>query len=588
MKNPKPAAPMSPLVQIALQYHRAGQLQQAEEMYRKMPHNPDALHLLGVIHLQSGRQASAVELINKAIRINGSDAMYHCNAGLAYQALNKFREAEACCKKALSLKPDFVDAFNVMGLALDSQGRLDHAVINFNKALTLKPDHADAWNNLGNTLKRQGKLDEAAACYRKALALTPGSYRVHSNLLSTLQSSADRPPSDTFMEHLRFAEVFEAPLKKIWQSHLNTREPGKRLKVGYVSADFRRHPVAYFIEPVLASHDKTQVEIFCYYNDIAQDNLTDKIQSHADHWIACARMSDEQLAERIRSDGIDVLVDLSGHTANNRLLTFARKPAPVQLTYLGYPGTSGLSSIDYRITDAYSDPQDSEQYYVEKLLRMPDSLCCYRATPDMPEVTPLPALKNGFLTFGSFNNINKIDQQSIELWAELLRTLPTSRLVMVTVPEGERRQWLTQQFSALGVAPERLDFHGFLPVREFHRLFQQVDISLDPLLFTGGTTTCESLWMGVPVIVLIGQRFVNRVGYSFLSAANMPEYAAATPQDYIRVAVKLADQLPQLAQVRARMREQLATSPLMDQARFTRNLEKIYRDIWTTWCNGAS
>jgi predicted O-linked N-acetylglucosamine transferase (SPINDLY family) len=388
-----------------------------------------------------------------------------------------------------------------------------------------------------------------------------------------------------FAEHRRFAGRFEVPLKPGWPKHPNSRDPERRLKIGYVSGDFYRHAVAYFIEPVLAHHDKSRFEVYCYYNNTQHDDFTDRLIAYTDHWIPCKFLSDDQLAERIRADGIDILVDLSGHTSGNRMRVFARKPAPIQVTYLGYPGTSGLSAMDYRITDHCADPEQNEIYYSEKLLRLPDSLWCYRPSDDMPEVGPLPALRNGYITFGSLNNFNKINDQCIGLWADLLKAVPGSRLVMVTVPEGAAREQLLEKFLGLGVAAGRLDIFGKLPFREFHRMFRQIDISLDPVFVNGATTTCESLWMGVPVLSLAGGRFLSRAGLSILGAAGLPEFAPATREAYLGVAVRLADNIPALAQLHDGMRARIAVSPLCDEARFTRNFEHAFRDIWGKWCN---
>jgi protein O-GlcNAc transferase len=256
----------------------------------------------------------------------------------------------------------------------------------------------------------------------------------------------------------------------------------------------------------------------------------------------------------------------------------------VQLTYLGYPGTSGLSAMDYRITDGYADTLDSTEYYSERLLRLPDSLCCYRPAPAMPELTPLPALRNSHITFGSFNNANKIDEAVIRLWTTLLLALPSSRLMMVAIPQGERRARILQQFEAAGVISSRIDFHGKVPPMEFYQLLGQVDLTLDPLLITGGTTTCESLWMGVPVIMLAGQRFIHRVGYSFLCSAGLTQYAASNQEEYIQIALTAAADIPGLARMRVHMRERLMLSPLMDQGRFTCNFERVLRDVWRHWC----
>ena len=646
-------------LQAALEHHQAGRLAEADAHYRRIlqahPNHPDALHYLGVIAYQLGKNDIACELIRRAISANPSSSGYYANLGNALNGLERFDEAVASFRKALSLKPDIAEAHNNLGVALQQQGKPQEALASYRQALSLKPDYHEAYHNVGNVLKDQGKLDEAIVSYRKALSLKPDSVLAHnnlanaflqqgklaeavasyrqalackpdfamahnylgnalreqgklseaiasyrqaltlqpdyaeanSNLLFTMQFLPLESPAPLMAECERFSAQFEAPLSREWQRHRNVCDPRRRLKVGYVSPDFRRHAVAYFIEPVLAQHDKSHFEVFCYYNHALHDELTDRLAGYADRWLDCKRMSDEQLAEHIRSDGIDILVDLAGHTAGNRILTFARKPAPIQITYLGYPGTSGLAAMDYRLTDAHADPEGSEGYYTEKLLRLPDCLCCYRPGKEMPEVATLPAQHNGYVTFGSFNNFNKINRACIELWAQLLRAVPESWLLMVTVPEGELRRELTEQFAALGVAAERLELHGRLPSGEFLRLFQRADIALDPFPVTGGTTTCDSLWMGVPVVVLVGRRYISRVGLSFLSAAGLPELAADTAEGYLEVATKLAADLPRLAALRAGLRSQMAGSALTNETAFTRNLEHLYRKVWTEWCNAA-
>ncbi len=351
---------------------------------------------------------------------------------------------------------------------------------------------------------------------------------------------------------------------------------------------FESMQVAYFIEPVFACHDKSQFEIFCYSNNSKKDTFTERLIADVDHWRPCANMADDEMARCIQADGIDILVDLSGHTAHNRLLVFARKPAPIQITYLGYPGTSGLTAMDYRLTDQYTEPAEdsrADRYYTEELLRLPDSMWCYRPAQEMPEVTPLPALTNGYLTFGSFNNANKLGGACLELWAALLCNLPRSRLLMVTVPEGQVRERLIRQFMAHGVASDRISFCGRLPSREFQKMLQQVDITLDPFPVNGATTTCESLWLGVPVLTLVGNRFLSRAGLSVLSAAQLPDFAATTPDEFIKTAALLANNLPLLANIRAGLRSHLASTPLLDQQRFARNMEGIYRNVWNRWCN---
>ena len=577
------------LVNLGNVLQAQGKLDEAVENYRRaLQINPglaDALVNLGNALRAQGRLEETAESYRRALALRPDLAETHFHLGLVSRAQGNLDEAVACYRKALALKPDYADACNNLGIALRAQGKPDEAIEQYRKALALKPDYAEAFSNLGGALKNQGKLDEAIGHYRQALALKPDFADAHSNLVFCMQFSSNYSMAELFAEHLRFAAQYEAPLKPYWKAYQNSPEPERRLKVGYVSADFYRHAVAFFIEPVLANHDKSRVEVYCYYNNTQQDELTERIAAYADHWVPCKVLSDDQLAERIRSDGIDILVDLSGHTAGNRLLVFARKPAPLQVIYLGYPGTSGLSAMDYRITDRHADPEGNEAYYSEKLIRLPGSLCCYRPTGDMPEVAPLPALKNGYVTFGSLNNFNKLNDRCLELWSVLLKAVPTARLLMLTVPEGTAREQLIEKFAGLGISASRLELHGKFPYREFHQMFGRVDIALDPFPVTGGTTTCETLWMGVPVIVLAGQRFISRVGYSFLSAAGLHDFAAHSPEDYIAVATRLADNIPLLAKIHDGLRARVAASPLTDAAAFTRNLENAYREIWSKWCN---
>jgi predicted O-linked N-acetylglucosamine transferase (SPINDLY family) len=565
-----------------------GQRHDAVASYRRAltikPDYADAWCNLGTALWEIGQVDEAVSSLRRAVEINPDFAMAHNNLGTALRDIGQIADALASYRRALELDPGYADASCNLGLVLQDLKQFDEALACYHRALAIRPEFAEAYSNLGDALKDLGQIDEAVAHYRRALAIKPDFVSAYDNLLMALQFTTKITAQDLFEAHKRFGEQYEAPLKSRWPMHTNSREPDKRLKIGYVSGDFRQHAVAYFIEPVLANHDKTQVEVFCYANSRMQDAVTDRLKAVADHWQPCAGMSDDELAQRIQADGIDILVDLSGHTAHNRLLTFARKPAPIQITYLGYPGGSGLSAMDYRLTDRYTESGD-DQYYTEKLLRLPGSVWCYRPADNMPDVTPLPALANGCLTFGSFNNCNKIGDACIPLWAALLRSLPTARLLMATVPKGEMRLRLTRQFEEFGVASERLAFYGKLPAQEFQRKLQEVDITLDPFPVNGATTTCESLWLGVPVLTLVGGRFLSRAGLSILSAAGLAEFAAATQEEYIQVATKFANDLPRLAEIRAGMRERLKGTPLLDQQGFTRNLEGIYREVWRRYAS---
>jgi predicted O-linked N-acetylglucosamine transferase (SPINDLY family) len=552
------------------------------------PKYANAYYNLGFTRYTQGKLDVAAENYRKAIELKPGFADAYYNLGIVLQAQGNLDAAVGSYQQALLIKPDYVEAINNMGSAIQTQGNLDKAVDLYQKAVLIKPDYADAHNNIGNAFKDQGKLDAAIEQFHHALFIKPSYTECRSNLLNTLIFQ----PALAREEVYRAAQEYEAkvglPLRSTWRAHGNDKNQNRRLRIGYVSPDFCNHAVANFAEPILANHDKSQVEIYCYAEVMREDAVSGRFRKIADHWHTTVGLSDDAMAQMIRDHQIDILVDLAGHTAKNRLQVFARKPAPIQITYLGYPGTTGLSAMDYRITDHYADPDGiADAYYSEHLLRLPGSLWCYRPSADMPEVNTLPALARGYLTFGSFNNFNKIDQPTLELWAELLRAVPTARLMMVTVPEGDARARMQRSFAGLGIDANRLEFHGKLPSIEFHRKLLEVDITLDPVTVNGATTTCESLWMGVPVMSLAGERFLTRAGLSILSTAGLSDFAAHSREDYLHLAAHLADNLPLLAEIHAGLRAHVAASPLIDEVGFTRNLENLYREVWRKWC-GAS
>jgi predicted O-linked N-acetylglucosamine transferase (SPINDLY family) len=534
---------------------------------------------------EMGRLSEAEISYRQAVSLEPEFAEACGNLGDLLDDQGRGSEAEACYRRALALKPDLHEAHLNLGFILAKRNQLADAIASYKKALELQPNYPEAHNNLGLALNALGRHAEAEASFHRALALKPDFVEAWSNLLFVLNYDPDRSAEKIYEAHREYDARFGLPLRGRWPVHGNSRELGRRLKVGYVSPDFRRHAVSSFLEPLLARHDKAVVQVYAYAEVKREDEVSARLKGYVDEWVPTVGLSDEALAERIGADGIDILVDLAGHTAGNRLGVFARKPAPIQVTWLGYPGSSGLTAMDYRLTDSCADPQGSEAYYTETLLRLPDSLWCYRLQKDMPEVTALPAQQNGYVTFGSFNNFNKINNRCIELWARLLRAVPSARLLMVTIPEGEPRQRLAEQFVALGVSAERLEFQGRFSGGEFYRMIQRADIALDPVTVNGATTTCECLMLGVPVLTLVGERFLQRAGLSILSAAGYSEFAAATPQGYIDIATQLAGDIPRLAEIRARMRAQVAASPLVDEVGFARKVEAAYREMFGRWAS---
>ena len=566
-----------------------GQLQEAVASYRQ------ALLLKPSI---AGSQRHLVDFLAAQSRLDDTIARHrmmlgrdpacfdaHMGLGTALRAQGRLAEAVASFNQAVALKPDAADACFDLANALQDQGQLDQAAANYRLALLHQPTRlAETHSNLGNVLEAQGKLEEAIASYRQALLLQPDNAAAHSSLLFTLQYSCDCSPAERFGEHQRFAERFETPLIPSWQPHQNSRNPARKLRVGYVSGDFRNHPVAFFIEPVLASHDRSQFEIYGYSNNTQVASDTRRIASHTDHWLVCSDLSDAQLAERIRVDGIDILVDLSGHTALNRMLTFARKPAPVQATWIGYSGSTGLAAIDYRITDAWMDPPGmTERYHSETLVRLPDGGLAFRQEPACPDVNALPALSSGNLVFASLNTLNKINPAVVKVWGRILRALPQARLMLGNVTDRILEARLLGLFEQVGIGAKQLILQPRLTGSDYLALHQHIDIGLDPFPYHGGTTTLHSLWMGVPVITLAGDHPLSRFGVSLMSRVGLPEFIGQTEDDYFQCALRLAQDLPGLNRVRQSLRARMSGAN-WDPANITRQLEAAYREMWRKWC----
>lgn len=614
------------IIQLALQHHRAGRLSEADVMYRQAlgvdPNNVDALHLSGVLASQSRNFDLAVSLIRRAIKLNPRVPDFYGNLGIALHEAGKPDEAVASYQKALKLKPDYADAHYNLGNVFKDLGRLDEAascyhralaikpayveacnnlgmvsrmsgrpgaaIEHLQRALALRPDYAIAQNNLGNALRDQGRLDEAIDFYRQALTSQPDFIEAHGNLLFTLNAVPDWSPEAIFEEHRNFARMHCGQFEGHKSLHPNDRDPKCTLKIGYLSPDFRDHPVASFIEPVLARHDSARFELFGYSSQARGDGTTARLKQYFRHWRDIGGKSDEQAANLIRADEIDILVDLAGHTAGGRVPVFARKPAPIQVSWIGYPNTTGLSAMDYRFTDGFADPVGTtEKFHTEILLRLPGGFLCYMPPAACPDVAPPPVLRNGHITFGSFNNFAKVTHEVVALWAELLRAVPDSRLLIKYngLDEPAMRQRLLDEFAGLGVDGSRLDLRGRTPSHFAHlQCYDEVDIALDSFPYNGTTTTCEALWMGVPVVVLAGQTHASRVGVSLATNSGLPELVADTRQQYVEIAASLAAGTDRLAQLRVSLRQRLALSPLLNAADFTGNIEAAYRTIWQEWC----
>jgi predicted O-linked N-acetylglucosamine transferase (SPINDLY family) len=573
---------------IALEHHHAGRLSAAEQVYRQIlardPHQADAWHLLGVVEYQFGNYLPAAEYIDRAIALQPLRAEFHCNLGAVKQALGTAGPAVACYRRAIELNPQYATAHSNLGNVFKDLGQLDDAVACYQRALQLQPGMSLVHNNLAVALSGQGRLEDAIVSYRQALDLDPESVQTHSNLLYTLNFCPGYDAQRIYQEHRLWDTRHAKPLVALIRAHLQDRTPDRRLRVGYVSPDVRRHPVGLFLLPLLACHDPERFQIYCYSSVAIPDEITERCRSHVQVWRNVFGQTDEQVAEAIRGDQIDILVDLAMHMPGNRLLVFARKPAPVQVTYLAYCGTTGLDSIDYRLTDPYLDPPDhDDRIYSEESIRLPETYWCYPDRGDSPGVGRLPADQAGHITFGCLNNFCKVTAPTLTAWVRLLAEMPEATLLLHAHP-GSHRDRLRSELVRHGISGDRLDFAGYLPTAEYLRTYERIDIALDPFPLGGGTTTCDALWMGAPVVTMAGETAVGRSGLSILSNVGLADLVARDAAEYVQIALNLARDKPRLAALRRDLRDKMRKSPVMDAPRFARNVEAAYRRMWQRWC----
>ncbi len=525
----------------------------------------------------------AIECFRRAAQIDPELFAAQANLGALLVDQGLVNEAMAPLQAALRLRPDTPQIHNNLANALTALGRLDEAAAHCRQSLELRPENAGALTALGNVLKDQGLLDEAIEAYAKAALLRPDLSQPASNRLYVLHFHPEQNPNSILSAHLDWGRRWGEPLAVFHRPHGNDPDPERKLKIGYVSADFREHPVGRFILPLLENHDRERFAVFCYSNLPATDSTTAQIRAKSDAWRDIAQQTDEQAAQTIRADGIDILVDLTMHMRASRLLVFARKPAPVQATYLAYCSTTGLAAMDYRLSDPHLDPAGTDGFYVERTVHLPQTYWCYQANGSAPAVNALPAASNGIITFACLNNFCKVTAPTLALWAQLLRRIPNSRLILHTTP-GTHCERVR---SVLGVGEERLAFVGRAPMSDYFARYHGIDIALDPFPCAGGTTTCDALWMGVPVITLPAATAVSRSGASILSNIGRSEWIAHSAEDYLRIARELCGDLQTLAEVRRSLRERMKGSVLMDASRFARDVEYAYRGMWRTWCEEA-
>lgn len=542
----------------------------------------DAYNNLGLALSCRGRFDEAIAAYGHALELNPNAPEAHNNLANTLKTTGQVESAIEHYQAAIALRPAYAEAYNNMGWTLHDMGVFDVAVEHYRKALALKPDYAEAHNNLGNALSNQGNMPAAIEHFNAALSLKPDFALAHSNLLFHLNYHVLCSCDDYLREARRFGQRATRRARPYTAWPLATRNPAAPLRIGLVSGDLRGHPVGYFLESVLAHLDSRQIEVIGYPTKPHRDALTDRLQARCAAWQPLYGLGDEAAARRVHEDGIHILVDLAGHTADNRLPMFAWRPAPLQIAWLGYFASTGVAEIDYILADERVLPESEAAHFVEQAWRLPDCYLCFTPPDSDIAVATLPALEKGYVTFGCFNKLGKMNDAVVALWARVLKAVPTSRLRLKAkeLNNPALRAATLARFAAQGIAAERISTEGHTSREDYLADYRHVDIALDPFPFTGGTTTAEALWVGVPVLSRRGERFVSHAGESLLQAAGLGDWIARDNDDYVAKARAFAEDVAALAATRAGLRAQLLASPLCDAARFAANLTAALQGMW--------
>ncbi len=604
----------------------AGKLDEAEQCYRRaaeLATNPARSHLnIGNVLSARGALAEAKAQYNLVLKYEPTDGGAYANLGRVDLLEEKFTEAVRHFKNAAELLSGvgWAEATISMGFALSRLGELEQAKDAYHGALAIIPDHPWANLDLGFLLMRDGQLDVAVDHLYKAIDVMPGNADAHNwvgealsaqglnfdaskhmaeaqRLLPddvrsagaavfTLNYLPDCTPERLYDAHLSFAKRFCAPFYPKTSYYTNSPLPDRPLRIGYVSSDFQEHPISVFVEPLFTHHSRDNCQIYCFYNHSKEDAITRRLRSLVDDWHGIVGLNDEEVDQLIRGLEIDILIDLNGLTKGHRVQLFARKPAPIQMTWLGYLGTTGLATMGYRICDNFTDPPGlTERYHTEKLVRVPDCQWCYSPSEQLPPVSMLPFLRNGYITLGSFNNVAKLNDDVLLLWAQVLNRISGARMCFAAIPEGRAQDRIVALFGRSGVPAQRIEFIPRLSYQKYLAAIGDVDIALDPFPYNGGTTSMDTLIMGVPLVVLAGDRSIARGGCSILSNIGLPELIAANPSEIIAKVLELVGSPKRLGELRRGLRERMLSSPLMDGPGFAHGLERIYRECWREWCS---
>ena len=571
---------------LGIIHGRVGNPAEAEACLRKAmklrgTHVP-TLYNLGIAIRDQGRYDEALPLFERVVALAQQHGDAHDNIAHCHLALGDLEQAAASFRKAIDIFPRKAELWSNLGSVRQAQGHLSEAESCYRKALALDPLMATAYDSLGSALTGQGRFEEALECYRESLRRHPRNARAYSNYLLTLNYLEDIDDQALFDAHREWGRRFDRPVSRMTEP-ASSRNGSNRIRVGFVSSDLRRHSVSHFFEPLLEAYDRDRFEFICYASLPREDEVTERLKQLAAGWRDITKVNDIEAAGMIRDDDVDILIDLNGHTAGNRLGIFVERPAPVQMTWLGYPNTTGLKAIDYRIVDEFTDPPGREAFHTESLLHLPGCFLCYRPPDDAPEVSPPPMLENGYVTFGSFNNLAKINDEVIRLWSRVVHSVPESKLLIKnpSLTDEKTRERYHARFEEAGLPRDRVELIGHMPTPSEHlALYSRVDVALDTFPYNGTTTTCEALWMGVPVVTLAGTRHASRVGLSLLRAAGRPEWIAENAEQYVAIAVDLATDLDRLVAQRAGLRRALAASALCDAEGFAARMGSALEEAW--------
>jgi predicted O-linked N-acetylglucosamine transferase (SPINDLY family) len=595
---------------------------QCTHILSRNPNHPDALHLLGLIVAKTGRIDKAIQLIQKAIQIFDLYSVYHSNLAVFLAKIGDFEKSIAHYQKALKIKPDDPGVLNNMGMALFYQKKLEQSRACYIQALEIKPDYyeanvhlsmvyeslykmddaiaccqkvisqtddcghlAMAFNQLGNVYLKRSQIDAAISSYKNALKNKTDSHQIWSNYLLTLNYDFKQTNEKIFQAHKKWGQhISQTVSEQVF--HANMPDISRPIRVGYLSPDLRMHPVAFFVEPLLKFHQN--IDVYCYADVQKPDNVTHRLSTYQNTWKNISGYSNTAVMDQIRADGIDILVDLTGHTAKNRLQIFAAKPAPIQISYLGYTNTTGLQTMDYLFTDACLDPVKSNVLYTEKLIRINPCFCCYLPPDISIDVSELPALTNKYITFGAFHNLIKVSEQILSLWADILKSIPNSHLIIqsITLSDSSCIRRYRQWFEYRGISSDRIEYLGYQPFHLYLQKHHEIDIMLDTQPWSGHTVACHGLWMGIPIITIDGRCHAGRMVASILKTLGVKEWIASTPDHYIEKAMYWSNSLSRLAELRKELRTRMCHSFVCDGSAFTQKVEQIYIEVWRKWCHG--